>query len=485
MKATAISDITLDGFEGNEVGRIVVRGNRGSITGREDAWSGGLAVIGAGVDAEIVEEEFLGDPVDQAFLGDFVSGRVLRGACFQVLQFLHRLFAEGGVFRAMFFHQVFEQVRTLEDDTAPGVLLYDVPEVLEEFRADEFFFERFGPIMNGVGGELNDRAGLDISPGVDVVTESGGGRAEGGAVVVEVGVDDADWFTGTDINDELAGAELFFGREREFGIRFGAGDTIDMVPAIHDPHVDEFVDPFFGEQVIDIGFTETGADACEQFVIEAVLNALHGFGVDIISTTALVADDFIAFDADQGSRISQLAKFFGNFIGNKLPIRENLKVAVGMTLENFEELGVHEGFAAKDPKEGVPHFFGFLNEPRHGFDVDFFLFGGDIDPAALAAQVATVNDRDIEEGREEFPPFEAFFVLVYGKGAFEAKVVSQFPDKSFIRLHQNAFSHFQVHKLSQFRGSSGFSEQNCVTRNFTRSIFRKHPIPQKIQGIFS
>ena len=485
MKAVALSDITLDGFERNEVGRIVIRGNRSSLTGCEDAWSGGLAVIGAGIDAEIVEEEFFGDAIYPAFLGDFVSGGILRCACFQVLQFLHRLFAEGGIFRAMFFHQVFEQIGAFEDDTAPGVLLHDVPEVLEELRADEFFFERFGPIVNGVGGELNDRAGFDISPGVDVVTESGGGRAEGGAVVVEVGIDDADWFTGTDIDDELASPQLFFGRECEFGIGFRAGDTIDMVPAIHHTHVDEFVDPFFGEQVIDIGFAETGADACEQFVVEAVLNALHGFGVDVISSPALVADDFIAFNADQGSRISQFTKFFGDFICYKLPIRENLKVAVGMPLENFQELGVHEGFAAENPEEGVAHLFGFLNEPGHGFDVDFFLFGGDINPAALAAQVAAVNDRDIEEGREEFTPFEAFFMFVNGKSAFEAKVVSQFPDKSFVRLHQNAFGHFQIHELSQFRGSSGFSEQNCVTRNFTRSIFRKHPIPQKIPGIFS
>ena len=442
-------------------------------------------MIGACIDAEIVEEEFLGDTIHPAFLGDFVSGRILRGPCFQVLQFLHGLFSEGGIFRAMFFHQVFQQVGTFEDDTAPGVLLNDVAEVFEELRSDEFFFQCFRPIVNGVGGELDHRAGFDISPGVDVVTETGGSGTEGGAIVVEVGIDDANRFAGADINDELAGAQLFFGRERQFRIGFGPGDTIDVIPAIHHTHVDEFVDPFFGEQVIDIGFAETGADTCQQFVVQTVLDALHGFGIDVITSAAFVADDFVTFDADQGSRVAQLAKFFRNLIGNKLPIRKNLKVAVGMTFENFQELGMHERFPAENPEEGIPHFLRFLNEPGHGFDIDLFLLGSDINPAALATQVAAVDDRDIQERGEEFSPFEAFFVLVNRQGAFEAKVVSQFPDKSFVCLHENPFGHFQVHKLSQFRGSSGFSEQNCFTPNFTRYRFRKHPIPQKIPGIFS
>jgi hypothetical protein len=60
------------------------------------------------------------------------------------------------------------------------------------------------------------------------------------------------------------------------------------------------------------------------------------------------------------------------------------------------------------------------------------LLGGDIDPAALAAEVATVNDGDVQERREEFAALEPRFVPLDGANPFNPEIPRQLPQKALL-----------------------------------------------------
>jgi hypothetical protein len=59
--------------------------------------------------------------------------------------------------------------------------------------------------------------------------------------------------------------------------------------------------------------------------------------------------------------------------------------------QDVEQLGVHEGLAAENAEEGVAHLLGFADHAVHRRRVDGLLLGRHIDPASLAAEIATVD----------------------------------------------------------------------------------------------
>jgi hypothetical protein len=115
----------------------------------------------------------------------------------------------------------------------------------------------------------------------------------------------------------------------------------------------------------------------------------------------LVANDLGALDADQRCHVAQLSQSFGNFVGDKVSVGEDLKVSVGMSRENVEQFFMQEGFTAEDAKERVSHGFGFVEGSVHRLKIDLRLLASDIDPTSLAAKIARVDDRDVEKGRKE------------------------------------------------------------------------------------
>ena len=79
-------------------------------------------------------------------------------------------------------------------------------------------------------------------------------------------------------------------------------------------------------------------------------------------------------------------------------------------------------------------------------------FMRDIDPAALAAEVAGVDDRDVEERREELAALEPALVLVDGEHALEAHVPGELPEQALVGLEQHPASHAEIHgRASQTR----------------------------------
>lgn len=396
------------------------------------------------VHSVVVEGDPFGETVSPRTFGDFLSGDVLGAVRGHFGEFLHDRLALGGIAGAMFGGEGFEDIGSFEDDAAAGLSGDGLAEVAEELALIEDLFEG-SSIVDRLGGELDDGARLDIAGRSDVVREAGHGGAEGLALSVVVGIDDDDWFVDARVDDELAHAAEFFGGEGEFGRAFGSNHAVDVEPAVHDSHGDEFVDPGIAEEVIDIGFADAGADAGHDFVVEAILETFHGLAEDAGFAASLVADDFGAFDADQRGDVAEFVKFLGDLGGDEVTVGEDLEVGIGVGGEDIEQFFVEEGFTAEDAEEGVAHGFGFADESIHGIEIDFRLFAGDVDPAALAAEVAGIDDRDVEERGEEFAAFEASFMFLDGAPAAEAGLVGEIPEEAFIGFEEEAFGEAKVH----------------------------------------
>src|SRR5206468_11921797 len=115
---------------------------------------------------------------------------------------------------------------------------------------------------------------------------------------------------------------------------------------------------------------------------------------------------FPAFDADQRRGVAQLAQPVRDLFGDELAVGEKLEVAVSMRREQVQQLRVHERLAAQNPEEGVPVLFGVGDGAIQAVQIDGVLLL-DIYPAALAAKVAGVDDREIEKRRKIVAAFDA------------------------------------------------------------------------------
>ncbi len=130
----------------------------------------------------------------------------------------------------------------------------------------------------------------------------------------------------------------------------------------------------------------------EELVLEAVVEPAEGAVEDVLAAAPLVRDEFGALDRDERGGVADLAQLLGLLLGDELAVREDLEEAVGMLGEEVEQAGMHEGLAAEDAEERVPVLLGFVHDLVEVLEIEFHLRFVDVDPAALAAQVAAVED---------------------------------------------------------------------------------------------
>ena len=110
-----------------------------------------------------------------------------------------------------------------------------------------------------------------------MVCEAGGCGAQRIAIAVVVGIDDDDRLLGSHLDHEPSRLLLLLGGQAEFRRGVGPDRAIDMEPGVEHAHLDQSVEPLLGQQ-IHVGLAQTGADAGEDFGVEAVLEALHACG---------------------------------------------------------------------------------------------------------------------------------------------------------------------------------------------------------------
>src|SRR5690606_22467813 len=230
-------------------------------------------MVAAAVDAEIVEEETLGEAVSEALFGNLGPGRVLGSPHGHGLELGERRAASGRVLRSVTDDEVAEEIRTLEHDAASRRRGGELTEIAKELAFDELLAERARAVVDRLLRELDDRAGLDPSPGIDVMADPGRRWAKRLSLTVVVGVDDDDRLSRSHLDDETARAELLLGREAKLGRSGRPHRPVDVEPRVEDAHLDQPIDPCLGEKVVDVRLAKAGADAGEKPVSEAALEA--------------------------------------------------------------------------------------------------------------------------------------------------------------------------------------------------------------------
>jgi len=117
-----------------------------------------------------------------------------------------------------------------------------------------------------------------------------------------------------------------------------------------------------------------------------------------------------------------------------------------MSGQDLEQLRMHERFAAHDSEETVAGLFGLADQAVHRLGLDNLLLGRHIHPASLATKITTVDDRDVDERREELAAFHLAFKPFDRQHSLEAEVVCQLPQQTFVGFKQQPFGHAQIHR---------------------------------------
>lgn len=218
-----------------------------------------------------------------------------------------------------------------------------------------------------------------------------------------------------------------------------------MEPTVHDTHLDQPVHPGILKQVVNVGFAYACAYTCHHFVIQAVLETLHGFAEDIVAAPTLIADDLCPLDTDQRSDVAELPEAFCHLVCNKMSVGENLEVCVWMGRQDIEQLFVHEWLATQDAKECISHLLGFGQRFVHGSKVDFGLLPSHVDPTSLASKVAGVDDGDVQKRREKFPAFQPSFMLLYASKSAKTREIRKLPKEAFVGFEQQSLGEPKIH----------------------------------------
>ena len=84
------------------------------------------------------------------------------------------------------------------------------------------------------------------------------------------------------------------------------------------------------------------------------------------------------------------------------------------------------------PKKTLPISLASLTSGETSSGSIASMLGGHIDPAALAAEVAAIDDRDVQERRKDLAALEPAFVLLDGEHALEAHVPGELPEQPLV-----------------------------------------------------
>lgn len=266
--------------------------------------------------------------------------------------------------------------------------------------------------MDGLFGELHNRTGFDVAPGIDMVADPGRRGAQRSPFAIMVGVDDHNRFLGAHLDDKLPRADSLFGCQAQVRIGVGSHRPVDVKPGIEHSHLDESIDPFLPQEVVDVGASQAGADTREDSRIQGILKTLQRLAQHPGPTAPLIADDLGPLHGNQRGDVPELPHSFRPFGGNEVAVGEDLEIAIRVLGEHVEQLRVQERLAPDNAEEHISHLPGLAHQFVERLRADGLLLQADIDPTPLAAEVTGINDRHIQERREELPALEPPLVLV-------------------------------------------------------------------------
>src|SRR5262245_19679237 len=106
---------------------------------------------------------------------------------------------------------------------------------------------------------------------------------------------------------------------------------------------------------------------------------------------------------------------------------------------------MHERLAADDAEEDIAHDPRFANKLMKCLRFHRFQLRGNIDPAALAAQVTAVDDGDIEKGRKHLAAFQAALVSFDRQHPPQTHVPGKLPQEALVGFEEKAFEEGKIH----------------------------------------
>ena len=180
-----------------------------------------------------------------------------------------------------------------------------------------------------------------------------------------------------------------------------------MEPNIMDAALDQFIQPALAQEIVDIGLANAGGDAGEHFVLERIVQSTKCFVQHVFFSAPLVTDHLPSFNADERRHIAKSPQPRRNLVGDKLAIGKNLKVAIRMGFQNIQQLRMHEGLATEDPKKHIPIGFSIGDQTIHRFKINAISRGCDINPTALTAKIAAIDNGNVNERRKVLAPLQA------------------------------------------------------------------------------
>src|ERR1700730_2105293 len=130
-----------------------------------------------GIRAESEEPVLLGKTVRPVLLRDLVPGTVLAPAGRHGLELGHRRATLRRVLRAVLPHQIPHDVGPLEHDTSSSGAGRGLAEITKKRGLRHRLVDRRS-IANGARRELDDRTGLDVPAGPDVMADAGRHRTQ-------------------------------------------------------------------------------------------------------------------------------------------------------------------------------------------------------------------------------------------------------------------------------------------------------------------
>jgi hypothetical protein len=187
----------------------------------------------------------------------------------------------------------------------------------------------------------------------------------------------------------------------------------------------------------------------------------------------LVADALGSFNADERRRVPEPSQLAGDLVGDELSVGEDLEVAIRMLAQDLQQLRVHERLSAEDPEKAVAAALRVTDHPPHGGGVDHVPRAVDFDPAALASQVAAVDDREIQEWREMLPVFQPFLELLNRAHPFVAEVVREFPEQARIGFSHHPHGELGNHRSSAPAAPGAGASARLAAAEATRSVFSR------------
>jgi hypothetical protein len=106
---------------------------------------------------------------------------------------------------------------------------------------------------------------------------------------------------------------------------------------------------------------------------------------------------------------------------------------------------MHKRFTAEEAEKGVAVGFGIVDEPVHGREIDGVSIRIDIDPAALTAEVAGVDNGNVKKWRKIFAAAEAALEFLDREHSFEPEIPGELPQAALVGCSQGSIDEAREH----------------------------------------